>query len=165
VATRLLAAIDHRDAGQATVSYGADVARRNGSTVFVVHVLEYAGRGCASPVESRADAELIVERAVFELRMAGIGADGRVLPALRSRPSTLILRSAQQLHADAVLLGHNHLAGVDRMLGSGLRERVVRRSPVPVLVTPTTYVDDARTARIRRGFSERRLSDPRLHDR
>jgi nucleotide-binding universal stress UspA family protein len=164
MATRILAAIDDRDAGHATVAYSAEVARKTGASVGVLHVLEYAGPGCGAPMESRDDANLIVERAVFELRMAGIGAEGMVLSALRRSPSALLISVSQQSNADAILLGVNHRSGVGRLFGSGLRERVIRRSSVPVLITPSSFVAEIQGNRADPG-TDRRRQDHQEHFR
>ena len=155
MATRILAAIDDRDAGQATVAYSAEVARETGASVGVLHVLEYAGPGCGAPLETRDGAELIVERAVFELRMAGIGAEGMVLSALRHSPSSLVIRASQQWGADAILMGVNHVPGVGRLFGGGVRERVIRGASVPVLIAPSSFVVEIQDARTHFGTERR----------
>jgi nucleotide-binding universal stress UspA family protein len=134
---RLFVAIDQRESRRPLIEFTAELAKETDGHVHVLHVIEFAGRGCAAPMEAPSEAERVVEQAVFELRMAGIGSDGTTRSALRRDVGSLIVEGAHHLSSDVIVLGANGGKGLRRLLGSGVRERVIRKSSIPVLVAPS----------------------------
>jgi nucleotide-binding universal stress UspA family protein len=136
VLNRILVAIDQFDDSGALVAAAGELSRGGHTAVRVVHCLEFIGPGCAAPVLSTAEAELLVECAVFQLRSDGIPSDGLVRRADNGSVHRLIAGTAAEWGADLVLLGSNQRRGLGRLRGHGVRERLIRLSPVPVLVAP-----------------------------
>jgi nucleotide-binding universal stress UspA family protein len=133
---RLLVAVDLRESRHRLVGTVARLAGEHRSFVRVLHVVEFVGRGATAPLEERSEAERLVERAVFDLRMAGVPSDGLCRSAVRRDVSSLIVDDADRFEADAIVMGANHRRGLSRRLGGGVREGVIRRTSIPVLVAP-----------------------------
>ena len=74
---------------------------------------------------------------VFALRIAGVGAEGRSRSELHDRVAQCIVQESMLWECDAIVLGSRRLRGVARMSSWGVRERVLRLSPLPVIVAPT----------------------------
>ena len=79
--TRLLLAIDQFEEGQVALDFVAGLARSNDAEVTVLHVRELSSQARVPPLETPADAQLLVDRAVRHLDAAGIPAVGRLCAA------------------------------------------------------------------------------------
>jgi len=101
--------------------------------VRVVHVIPFAGRGCRAPLETRAEAELVVEEAVFTLRMAGVGASGRTRSALGRPLCQAVVDEALRWHAHVIVVGTTKPSRWRSLVGPGTAERIRRASPLPVV--------------------------------
>ena len=135
---RFLVAVDRLDPGGVLIEYATQLAQLASGNVGVLHCIEFIGRGCAAPLESRAEANLLVEDAVFRLRMAGVGSEGAIRSALRKNVATLIVEASEQWNADAIIVGSQHRRGLGRLIGHGVREKVAKKSQMPVLVAPAS---------------------------
>ena len=133
---RVLAAIDQREIRHSVIESASRLARQSIAAVAVFHGIEFVGRGCAAPLETRQEGQLVVEEAVFDLRMAGVGATGSVRPCFNRDVGRMILEEAERWRADLIVVGGRRGRGPGRVLGRGTRERVLRRSPIPVVVAP-----------------------------
>jgi nucleotide-binding universal stress UspA family protein len=137
---RALVAVDHRHrARRSLIHFASQMAQDHGTEVHVIHAIKFAGRGCAAPLESASDASRLVEETVFTLRMSDVGAGGEVVAAHRWPISTLIATASLRNQCDVVLLGTNQARSLHWRFG--LREQIIHRSPVPVLVAP--LIDEA----------------------
>lgn len=114
--------------------------------VRVVYVtpVEYCGRGCFS-LETPDDASYLVDAAVFELRMAGIGAHGGVRRALVDRVGREVSRDAAEWNPDVIVLGSSCRSPLKRRRLGRIEGRLARSASCPVLVAPTagTAIDRA----------------------
>lgn len=135
---RLLVAVDQRESRHPLIEFTAQLATDIDTCVRVLHIIEFAGRGCTAPIETPDEAERIVQEAVFALRMAGVGSEGVSRAALRHDVGSLIVKGAVHWDSDVIVMGTNKSRGLGRLLGHGVRERVIRKSPIPVLVAPAT---------------------------
>jgi len=136
VLSRVLVAVDHFDDYGTLTASAAELVRGGHGAVRVLHCLEFVGPGCAAPVLTTPEAELLVECAVFQLRSDGLSADGVVQRAGRHSVHFLIAEAAADWEADLILLGANQRRGLHRLRGRRVRERLIRRTSVPVLVAP-----------------------------
>ncbi len=139
--TRVFMAIDQRESRHSVVEFTAHLANKAGTAVRVFHGIEFVGRGCTAPLESRNEAELVVDESVFDLRMRGIGAGGQVRSCFSGDIGKVILSEAARWNADVIVVGGRLGRRRRRLLGQGVRERVLRRSPVPVMVAPVGGID------------------------
>jgi nucleotide-binding universal stress UspA family protein len=133
----LLLAIDQSESAHAAVDFTTALATRHRSTVRVFHVHELCRSPRVPPLETLADARCLVDEAVTSVRLASVGAEGGVSSARSERVADRIVEESSQWPCDAIVLGSQRLRGFSRLAGCGVREREVRCSPLPVIVTPT----------------------------
>jgi len=129
----LMAVSDARQAGQV-----AEMARRVGaSEVRVLHLnLREVMHGRRFPIETDDEAAYVVEAAVFELRMAGIGASGVVGHALLGKAAEAIVADATAWGADLIVVGAPHRNEVATRLFGSVSLSVLQRAQCPVLIAP-----------------------------
>lgn len=131
---RVLVAVDQFDESATAVHLAVARAFESGARIFVVHVLErmFYGR-CSYDLESPAEAWALVDDAVSAIRRMDIEASGHVARALVGQAADAIIAEAAKVGAAEIVIGcvrHRTL------LGRRTRERLLRRSPIPVLVAP-----------------------------
>src|SRR5664280_2484747 len=122
---RLLLAIDQFDSGQAALDFTTGLAAASGADVRVFHARELSKSTRVPPLETAADARFIVDEAVFRLRLASIGAEGRACSAREEQVASRIVDEASQWRCDAIVLGSRRLRGISRLSGWGVRERLL----------------------------------------
>jgi len=133
---RLLLAMDQFDSGQAALDFTTGLAASSGADVRVFHARELSKSTRVPPLETVTDAHYLVDEAVFRLRLANIGAEGRACSAREEQVASRIVDEASHWRCDAIVLGSRRLRGISRLSGWGVRERILRISPLPVIVTP-----------------------------
>ena len=137
---RILVATDFSAHGKVAMRYAAALAEQFGAEVIAVHIVEQSGVLPPLPTGERTFSEptiaLQVSRARDEAEklLGELGAaNSRVLVEC-GRPFVEIVRLARNEDADLVVVGtHGHGAVAHMLLGS-VAERVIRKSPCPVLV-------------------------------
>jgi nucleotide-binding universal stress UspA family protein len=92
------------------------------------------------PLETVAEAQLLVDEALWHLRSAGAIAEGRQSAAREGDVAARIVEESARWQCESIILGSRRLRGIGRISGSGVRERVLRSSPLPVIVAPTPTV-------------------------
>jgi nucleotide-binding universal stress UspA family protein len=132
----LLLAIDQFEPGQAAVDFSIDLASRSRSAVCVFHVREQSRSLRLPPLESAEDAGVLVDRAVRAIERAGVPAEGRVRLGREDHVGDYIVEEALAAGCNAIVLGSLRLRGARRIAGHGVRECVVRGTPLPVIITP-----------------------------
>jgi len=138
---RLLLAMDQFDSGQVALTFTAELANTVGADVTVLHIRERSIHPRVLPLESLSDAQLLVDEAVFCLRLAGIGVEGRVRSGREDHVAKCIVYESAQSQCDTIVLGSRRLRGIERVSGRGVKERVVRFSLLPVVVAPATPIN------------------------
>jgi nucleotide-binding universal stress UspA family protein len=142
---RILVAIDFSDASVRALRLAVSVARAEGGSVSVVHV-GVAPAGDANDPWTTAISPAIQDLAA---RMAAETAHrlerlvrDEVPEVLRGdvlvregSPPTAIVEQVRAGHHDVVVMGTHGHTGLERALLGSVAERVLRHSPVPVLVT------------------------------
>ncbi len=134
---RLLLAIDQFEPGGAALDFTKGLATA-GQSVWVFHVRELTRFAGVPPLEAPVDAKFLVDSAVLSLHLAGISAEGRALNAQVESVARHIVEESRERKCDAIVLGSRRLRGLSRLAGWGVRENVLRLSPLPVLVAPTS---------------------------
>jgi nucleotide-binding universal stress UspA family protein len=134
---RLLFAIDQYESGQTALEFTAGLAAATGTEVRVIHVRELSGLARVPPLESSAEANSLVDQAVFSLRLAGVGAEGRACSLPEDQVARRIVDESLYWVCDAIVLGTRRLRGISRVSGRGVRDRILRLSPLPVIAAPT----------------------------
>lgn len=133
---RFLLAIDETSAGEVGISFATALAQGHQASVHVFHANEFLIGGRGMTVETRDEANRLVEKAVDQLRAAGVKATGEVALANVFSLAPRIAEAASRAGADAILLGSHRHRILPRLFGRGVRERVTRMTPLPVLTTP-----------------------------
>lgn len=135
---RLLFAVDGSSAGDKALDFLTRWPWPVGVTVTVLHV-----RSAVAPprlrripvaseeIEEQTKAQAIVERAVGRLHAANLPADGQVAVG---ETTTEILRLAQRVQTDLILVGTRRLSALQRFLLGSVSRGVVRHVPCSVLV-------------------------------
>jgi nucleotide-binding universal stress UspA family protein len=113
-----------------------ELARRVGaSEARVLHLSlreNIGGRRFA--VDTEADASYAVEAAIFELRMAGVGASGEIQHVLVGKAAEAIVAEATAWRADLIVLGAPRRGEFATRLFGSVTLRVLERAQCPVLV-------------------------------
>jgi nucleotide-binding universal stress UspA family protein len=134
---RLLLAIDQFDSGQSALRLSERLALSTGAEVRVIHVRQLSKWARVPPLETPADANSLVDEAVFSLRLVGIGAEGRACSFPEDQVARRIVEESMYWLCDAIVLGSRRLHGLNRITGRGVRDQVLRMSVLPVIVAPT----------------------------
>jgi nucleotide-binding universal stress UspA family protein len=133
----VLVAVDGLDRQHSAVKFAAALARERSARVCVVHVREREFFGRASfDLETAEEARLLVDDAVSELEQEGVEASGYVVRALVGQVGEVILDEAAKVGAEEIVLGAKRFGG---LLSRRTRERLLRRSSLPVLVAPRPH--------------------------
>ena len=135
---RLLLAMDQFDSGQAALAMAAGLSSRSGAGVVVLHVRERSPCLRVPPLETMAEARAVVDDAVAELTGKGIRSWGVLSSSGQHLVARQIVAEAAESGCDAIILGSTRRKGIRRINAAGVRERVVRDSPLPVLVAPAS---------------------------
>jgi nucleotide-binding universal stress UspA family protein len=113
-----------------------ELARRAGvreARVLHLNLREsYGGR--RFPLETDAAASYAAEAAVFELRMAGMGATGQVRHAMIGKAGEAITAAAAEWGANLIILGPSRRGQLATRLRGSVMLQVLRHAPCPVLV-------------------------------
>ena len=134
--SRILLAIDQYDSGLTALEFTIGVARAMRIEVRVLHVREVSRFSSVLTLEAPDEAHTLVEQAVASLCLAGVAAEGRVLTLPEDRVAQGVVQESAVYGCDAILLGARRLRGISRVSGRGVRERILRNSPLPVIVAP-----------------------------
>jgi nucleotide-binding universal stress UspA family protein len=89
-------------------------------------------------LETKSAASYVAEAAVFELRMADLGASAEVRAALIDRAAEAIVAEATGWEADLIVLGTPRRGEFMTRLFGSVTLRVLQRAPCPVLVASAT---------------------------
>ncbi|AGI24938.1 hypothetical protein H681_15350 [Pseudomonas sp. ATCC 13867] len=133
---RILLAIDGAAQSPRIIATAGELARCNGAELHVVcavdrafamprqDVLEYP------PAElEQHEAQVLVDDAVAQLQPCAASA-----AVVAGDPARAILREAERLACDLIVIGHRHLGRIERLLDPSVGQRVIERAPCPVLV-------------------------------
>ncbi len=132
---RILVPLDHSAKDRAAVAHAAAMARQHGATLHLLHVEEGATSQIYGPEASTAEVsqgERYFHDIIDALRRDGLVAE--LMVAHGRNPRAEIIRTAQQLRPDLVVMGaHGHTGIKDLIFGTtinGVRHKV----EAPVLV-------------------------------
>lgn len=132
---RILVAIDASDYSRLILPAAIEVARKFGSSVFVLHVVEHdRGRGVVYSTESPADATKLVGMSIKAFRDAGLTADGRVGDVALGHVARDIVDAARALESELIVMGSRGLSDVQGLLLGSVTHKVMHLAQIPVLV-------------------------------
>lgn len=140
---RILVAIDGSEAAERGLDEAISLARRLGSTLHVLNVVDARMLSAAASInvppehlveDWRIAGEKLVPAAIERARAQGVKAQG----AVRCNPDRLvhevILEEAKNVDAELIVMGTHGRQGLPRFLLGSDAEHVLRTSPVPVLL-------------------------------
>jgi len=144
---RILVPVDYSEHSRASVQVAVDLAKSVGASVDIVHVLDrpvYASDGVMvrrAGEEQRSLSDLIRENAESEMSafLAGLALPEGVTVTHRmcsGEPAPRLAEEAKTGAYDLIVVGTHGRAGVLHLLVGSTAERLIRLSPVPVLVVP-----------------------------
>lgn len=132
---RILVAIDASDYSRLILPAAIEVARKFGSSIFVLHVAEHdRGRPVLYSTESTAEATELVAKSVKAIRDAGIQADGHVGDVAVGHVARDIVDTAKAFESDLIVMGSRGLSDVQGLLLGSVTHKVMHLAQVPVLV-------------------------------
>lgn len=139
---RILLATDGSNQAKAAVGIAASFARASSASVRVVHVwnLEVHHRHGVWDVETRSEAESLLQTAVLRLIGSGADADGVITRADSRHVADAIAEAAREYGADLVVVGSRGLSDWRSMFDHSTSHEVLTRLDCPVLVVRSTDI-------------------------
>jgi nucleotide-binding universal stress UspA family protein len=132
---KVLLAVDGSEHSAKAVPVAADIARKSDGEVFVFHVREFTvARGGAYELESDADARALLDHVRDELAAGGVKADGCVQLSVEGHAAAAILHTADQIGADAIVMGSRGLTDFRGLLLGSVTHKVIQLSHRTVVV-------------------------------
>jgi nucleotide-binding universal stress UspA family protein len=116
-------------------SCAMSLAASLGTEILVFHVLE-CHPGGAFPLQTAEEARRLVRGAAFEVQLNGASATGAIVAASVNGVASQIAHAAAQWGAEVIVLGSRRHKGIRRLTGRGVRDQLLRRSNLPVVVAP-----------------------------
>jgi nucleotide-binding universal stress UspA family protein len=139
---QILCAIDLSDVSEPALACAVSLGRTFGASVTALHVFDpwpplgplMAAR---EPRQPEFDARAVTTRELQALlaRFAS-GESGLHLQTAEGNASTEIVRQAREIDADLIVIGTHGRSGFDRVTLGSVAEKVLRKSPCPVLTLP-----------------------------
>lgn len=141
---KILAATDFSDPAIPAVAAAASVARARGARLTLLHSVDMLPNPAIAAAAPFGASWVVVPPDLIELGrtnatallqdlLARVGAEGDIRVAV-GNPAGAIVRAAEELPADLVVLGTRGRTGLARMTLGSVAEAVVRSSPCSVLV-------------------------------
>ena len=136
---RILVPVDFSDHADAVIEWGAHLAEVHRSSVVVLHAyhlpVEFQQlEGAYLPPDFwtnvKEEAEQSLGRYIERLQKRELDVEMRVREGY---PATVIVEEASSMPADLVVIGTHGLSGLKHLLLGSIAERVVQKSPCPVL--------------------------------
>jgi nucleotide-binding universal stress UspA family protein len=133
---RILLALDDTPASEVALLFAGALARRTGASVHVVHVNERIVACNGVTLRTRDEATALVTGAVRQLAEAGVTASGSACVSTYRRIAERIVAKADEVSADAIVLGSTRNRHWMRLFSAQVRERTTRMTSLPVLTAP-----------------------------
>ena len=148
----ILVPVDVNDTRDDAIAWAIDLAAPIGARVHLVHVYQL-------PVLAMPDGQAVATVAVDNETTRGLTRRMDAIVARHRSPNVRldghlvrglvhlqIAKLAEQLRASLIVMGTHARRGFDRLLLGSVAEKVIRTSPVPVLVVPPSEERRARVA-------------------
>lgn len=141
--TTIVCAIDFSEHSARALDHALGLAKRLGGKVVAVHAWQlpvYAVPDGVAVFGPDVVAEITdglqkqLSKALEAHRVEGVALEGRLVAGA---PVEAVLEVAGELGADYVVVGTHGRTGVARLVIGSVAERMVRLSPIPVIVVPT----------------------------
>lgn len=143
MAKKLVAGVDGSHTATRAAVTAARLAYALGAELHVIsaygkfEVNHYTDGGEEFVVNSERDARRLVEREAVELRRAFPMIKVLAHP-VEGKPADVLVRTAEDLHADLIVVGNKRVQSLARVLGS-IATEVARKAPCDVYVAHTHH--------------------------
>lgn len=144
---RMVVAVDSSPASVEGLRIAADIARRTGAGVTVVHVRHSPAAGAVAPelvewglVQQTLESLEADSRAAADAALAGAGVDWEFRTVTGS-PGEEIVKVAREVRADLVVVGTSRHSSVRNLLLGSTSAYLASHSPTAVLVARPTSME------------------------
>ena len=140
---KILVPVDGSDTSALGLSEAIKLAKNQGSTIRLVHivdeyVLDYAyspGLYATNVVETmRATGQTVLDKATAVVKESGVPVESVLLETIGGPAADLIVGQAKSWPADLIVIGTHGRRGLRRLAMGSHAEQVLRAAPVPVLL-------------------------------
>ncbi len=132
---KILCPIDFEDNSMAALESATEIARREGGTVYLLHIVPKLVQPMGMPMET--DLYQVQEQAartklneIARERLQGVAHE---LITCVGDPGPSILKTQRQLGADLIVAGTHGRRGLSRLFLGSVAEHVIREASCPVL--------------------------------
>jgi universal stress protein A len=132
---KILAPTDFSDLSTKGVRYACQLAKEVGAALLLVNVVLLDESGATDKREIEEHKHHLDEFFKTKLADAGSGVKMRRLVET-GEPSAAIADLAESEHVDLIVMSTHGRSGISRFLIGSVTDKLVRRSPCPVLVVP-----------------------------
>jgi nucleotide-binding universal stress UspA family protein len=135
----ILVPSDFSECSEAALRYGLELARRFDARVHLLHVVQdpltqpWAAEGFSAPLFEVVSDWRTEAKARLAAAVPAADAHRVTVAATIAWPFAEILRYATEHSVDLIVMGTHGRGGVTHMLLGSIAEKVIRRSPCPVL--------------------------------
>ena len=135
---RILVPTDFSDHSKQAINYACELAKRFGAELHLLHVVQplttHVSYGAPIPDAELHPPEQPAREELEAIAEPGLEHVSRVERSIRTGPPFLeIVRCAKEKDADLIVIGTHGRTGVAHALIGSVAEKVVRKSPCPVL--------------------------------
>lgn len=138
---RILVPTDFSEYSENALKYGCALSEKFGSALHLMHVLQdlvamvpEPGLAFPAPGDYMQDLQASAEKALHQLPKEGWAVGGEVVRAVRQGPPFVeIVRYAKENDIDLIVIGTHGRSGLAHILLGSVAEKIVRKSPCPVL--------------------------------
>lgn len=149
---KILVPVDGSDASNLGLDEAVKLAKRLGSRLKVIHVVNelflagtdqmYYDFG-ALVDSARENGKKVLEEAQARIKAQGAEAEAELIECVSARAADIIVNHAQQWGADLLVLGTHGRRGLRRLALGSDAEMVLRASPIPVLLVRAKTAEGA----------------------
>jgi len=139
---KILFPTDFSESAENAARYAVSIAQKYGSRLYVVHVVEpftytteFGLDYSAQYREMEATARRLLDDFVASLQKNLLHVEGVLLSG---EPFVEIIRYAKREQVDLIIMGTHGRTGIEHILLGSVAEKVVRKSPCPVLTVKKT---------------------------
>ena len=145
---KILLPTDFSDYSKAAAAYASEFADRFGAELHILHVLQdlvamvpEPGLAFPPPGDYMQELQESAEKALAQLPQPPLKDASRVIRETRQGPPFVeIIRYARESEIDLIVMGTHGRSGLAHILLGSVAEKVVRKSPCPVLtVRPSEH--------------------------
>lgn len=139
---KILFPTDFSESAENAARYAISLAKRYGGKLYIVHVVEpftyttdFGLDYSVQYKEMEATARRLLDEFVTSIKRNNLNAEGVLL---FGEPFVEIIKYAKREQVDLIIMGTHGRTGLEHMLLGSVAEKVVRKSPCPVLTIKKT---------------------------